>query len=72
MGREHLVLAQADAVAERMARARREDDAENGELNFGQVAGLISDLPPAGEIVTRVVAEAERLLGERAAALSRQ
>ena len=42
-----------------------EDDAENGELNFGQVAGLIDAIEPAAEIVRRVAAEAEQLLTTR-------
>lgn len=70
-GREHEVRRYAAEVTERMARARREDDADNGELNFGQAAGLIDDLPGAGEVVTRMVAEAEKLLRERASLLGR-
>jgi hypothetical protein len=31
----------------------------------GEAAGLIRDVKPAGEIVTQMVAEAERLLRER-------
>lgn len=64
-GREHEVRRNAAAIAAEMGRARRENDAERGELNFGQVAGLIDDLPPAGEIVARIVREAEERIAYR-------
>ena len=34
-----------------------EGDTEDGELEIGQIASLIRDLPPAGEIVRRIVDE---------------
>jgi NAD(P)H-dependent flavin oxidoreductase YrpB (nitropropane dioxygenase family) len=34
-------------------------DLEEGEIDLGAGAGLIQDLPPAGELVGRIVAEAE-------------
>ena len=34
-----------------------EGDTEDGELEIGQIASLIRDLPPAGEVVRRVVGE---------------
>jgi hypothetical protein len=32
---------------------------------MGQDAGLISDIPPAGEVVTRIAAEAEEILRKK-------
>lgn len=52
-------------------RARRgmfEGDLEEGELEIGQVAGLVRDIPPAGEIVRRIVAEYEAVRGRLPAA----
>ncbi len=45
--------------------ARKAGDVDEAPLSMGQDAGLIRDIPPAGEIVTRMVAEAEQILGER-------
>ena len=42
---------------------RLQGDVENGVLPTGQSCGLIDDVPAAGEIVRRVAAEAERVLG---------
>jgi NAD(P)H-dependent flavin oxidoreductase YrpB (nitropropane dioxygenase family) len=65
LGREGEVRRHRNAIAARMRQAVAEDDAENGELNFGQVAGLIDAVEPAAEIVRRVAAEAEQLLAAR-------
>lgn len=40
-------------------------DADSASLLIGQDAGLIRDIPAAGEIVERIVAEAEALLRDR-------
>ncbi len=37
-------------------------DTEEGDLEMGQIAGLISDLPSAGQIVRKITAEAEEIL----------
>ena len=45
-----------------------EGDTEDGELDIGQIASLIRDLPPAGEIVRRIVDEydaAAKRIGSR-------
>ncbi|MBT3350523.1 MAG: nitronate monooxygenase [Nitrospinaceae bacterium] len=42
--------------------ARSAGDAEEAYLLYGQDAGLVNDLPPAGEIVRRIAAEAEEIL----------
>ena len=36
---------------------------------MGQDAGLISDIPPAGEVVTRIAEEAEQILRRKLPAL---
>jgi NAD(P)H-dependent flavin oxidoreductase YrpB (nitropropane dioxygenase family) len=47
--------------------ARKNGDAEEAVLSMGQDAGLIHDIAPAAEIVTRIVEEAERILTGRVA-----
>ena len=51
-------------AAEKLAAARRTGDVDEGPLSMGQDAGLIHDIPPAGEIVTRIVKEAEDILAK--------
>jgi len=64
-GREWELRAQQPEVAATLERAREIGDADNASLLIGQDAGLIHDIPPAGEIVERIVAEAEALLKDR-------
>ncbi|MFC6151901.1 MULTISPECIES: NAD(P)H-dependent flavin oxidoreductase [Mumia] len=55
------------------ARGRRvfeEGDLEAGIWSVGVVQGLIRDIPPAGEIVRRTVAEAEDILRRRSLAVT--
>jgi NAD(P)H-dependent flavin oxidoreductase YrpB (nitropropane dioxygenase family) len=61
-GRESELRARQPEVAAALERARETGDAENASLLIGQDAGLIHDIPPAGEVVKRIVAEAEALL----------
>lgn len=61
-GRENELRRRRAEVAAAMARAARDDDAERGELNFGQSAGLVDEIEPCAEIVRRLAAEAEQLL----------
>jgi NAD(P)H-dependent flavin oxidoreductase YrpB (nitropropane dioxygenase family) len=51
--------------------ARKAGDVDEAPLSMGQDAGLIRDIPPAGEIVTRMVAEAEQILAQRLAHMVR-
>jgi NAD(P)H-dependent flavin oxidoreductase YrpB (nitropropane dioxygenase family) len=44
--------------------ARRNGDAEEAVLSMGQDAGLIHDILPAGEIVTRIARQAEQILSK--------
>jgi len=46
----------------RLRLAVQEGDVVHGSLMAGQVAGLVHDIVPAGEVVRRTVAEAEALL----------
>src|SRR5207302_226864 len=66
LGRENEVRRHRASIAARMRQAVEDGDAENGELNFGQAAGLVDEIVPAGELVRRISGEAERLLAERA------
>jgi enoyl-[acyl-carrier protein] reductase II len=42
-----------------------EGNAEEGEMEAGQGAGMIRDIPPAAEVVTRLMAEYEEIVGRR-------
>jgi len=55
---------QAEAFASIKA-ARLAGDVNEAPLSMGQDAGLIEDIPPAGEIVRRIAKEAEELLTSR-------
>jgi nitronate monooxygenase len=63
LGREAELAANADEVARDYAAARERGDFDVAGVIAGDACGLIHDIPRAGEIVERVVAEAERLLG---------
>jgi NAD(P)H-dependent flavin oxidoreductase YrpB (nitropropane dioxygenase family) len=45
--------------------ARKSGDRDEATLSYGQDAGLIHDILPAGEVVRRIVAEAEAILKGR-------
>jgi NAD(P)H-dependent flavin oxidoreductase YrpB (nitropropane dioxygenase family) len=61
-GRERaLRQARAEAIAKLRA-ARELGDVDEGPLSMGQDAGLIHDIPPAGEIVARIAKQAEEIL----------
>ena len=55
---------QAEALADVQA-ARKVGDIDNAPLSMGQDCGLIHDIAPAGEIVARIVREAEAILKEK-------
>ncbi|MDJ1159412.1 nitronate monooxygenase [Chelatococcus sp. SYSU_G07232] len=67
-GREAELAAAIEEEAPRYAAASASGDAEGAGIVVGEATGLIADVPPAGEIVTRIVAEAEALLARRAPA----
>jgi len=61
-GRESELRARRADVAAKIRRARESGDASGAPLFFGQDAGLIDAIEPAGEIVRRIVAEADAIL----------
>jgi len=68
-GREWaLRQARAEAYAG-LQEARRTGDVDEGPLSMGQDAGLVHDIPPAGEIVARIALEAEQILKNKLAGL---
>jgi len=62
VGREAELAANADTVARAYAAARARGDFDIAAVIAGEAAGLIHDIPPAGEIVARVIAEAEAVI----------
>ncbi|MBX6426469.1 MAG: nitronate monooxygenase [Variibacter sp.] len=71
-GREQ-ALAEPATLARENARYREAfaaGDVDNTGIFAGEAAGLIHDVKPAGEIVARLSAEAERLLGQAHAFVS--
>ncbi|MBI4292102.1 MAG: nitronate monooxygenase [Betaproteobacteria bacterium] len=54
----------AEAFAGVLA-ARKSGDTEEAPLSMGQDAGLIHDIPPAGEIVERIARQAHEILTQR-------
>src|SRR5439155_21091871 len=63
--RENELRRRRGEVARNIAEARATDDADRMPLLFGQDAGLIDEIIPAGEIVRRIVAEAEEIIRAR-------
>jgi NAD(P)H-dependent flavin oxidoreductase YrpB (nitropropane dioxygenase family) len=64
-GREWALRCDRAEAWEKLNLARRTGDVDEGPLSMGQDAGLIHDIPPAGEIVTRIVQEAEEILARK-------
>ncbi len=69
-GRENELRRRRAEVAVSIARAAREDDAERGELNFGQSAGLVDAIESCADVVRGLTAEAEEVLREAGRFLS--
>jgi len=68
LGRETELAQHMDAESARYAQARKEGDYSIAAVIAGEASGLIRDLAPAGDIVTRIAADAQALLasaGER-------
>jgi nitronate monooxygenase len=65
MGREIELMQNVDAVAAEYAAAKAAGNFDIAAVIAGEAVGLIHDIPPAAEIVDRIVAEAEQLLGGR-------
>jgi nitronate monooxygenase len=62
-GREAELMAVADEEAAKYRKAWAEGDPEGSNTFVGEVVGLISDIPPAGEVIRRIVEEAKVQLG---------
>ena len=62
-GREGELRARQGEAAAGLQRAVAEGNAEEAALFMGQDAGLIDSIEPAGEIVRKIVREAEEILG---------
>jgi nitronate monooxygenase len=62
LGHEDELEARADEIGRDYAAARARGDFDVAGVIAGEACALIHDIPPADEIVTRIVAEAERLL----------
>jgi len=61
-GREDELEARMEEVGREYAAARERGDFDIAGVIAGEACGLIHDIPPAGEIVERIVREAEQLL----------
>ena len=47
-----------------------EGDMKNGSVMAGQIAGMVNDIVPVKELIERIVAEAEEIIGQLQAAVS--
>jgi nitronate monooxygenase len=65
LGRETELVKHVDEEAQRYAEARDRGDFDVAGVSAGEAAGLIHDLPSAGEIVDRIVRQAEAMLHGR-------
>jgi NAD(P)H-dependent flavin oxidoreductase YrpB (nitropropane dioxygenase family) len=66
-GREPDLLGpDGEEIGRRLEEGKREGRQEDGLFLAGQVSGLIHDVRPAGQVVRDIVAEARRVLQERA------
>jgi NAD(P)H-dependent flavin oxidoreductase YrpB (nitropropane dioxygenase family) len=61
-GREWALRQSRAEVNQKLRAARESGDVEEGSLSMGQDAGLIHDIPPAADIVTRIAQEANEIL----------
>jgi nitronate monooxygenase len=62
-GREEELRTQLSSAAMELRGASESGDYSEAYIYAGQAAGLVNDLPPAGELVERLVSEAEERLG---------
>lgn len=64
-GREIELMQRADQVAKDYAAARAAGNFDVAAVFAGESVGLIHDIPPAAEIVDRIVTEAEQILSRK-------
>jgi nitronate monooxygenase len=69
LGRENELEARMEEVGREYAAARERGDFNVAGVIAGESCAMIHEIPPAGEIVERVIAEAERLIGSRGGAV---
>jgi nitronate monooxygenase len=67
LGREGELRRMRVQVAQSIARAREVGEVDAGVLLIGQTAGLIDSIEPAGDLVERIVREAEQHLARASA-----
>ncbi|MDP1865427.1 MAG: nitronate monooxygenase [Bradyrhizobium sp.] len=65
MGREIELLQNVTAVAADYAAARASGNFDIAAVIAGEAVGLIHDIPPAAEIIDRIVAEADQIMSGR-------
>ena len=65
MGREVELMQNVQAVAAEYAAARAAGNFDTAAVIAGEAVGLIHDVPPAAEIVDRIVTEADQILKGR-------
>jgi NAD(P)H-dependent flavin oxidoreductase YrpB (nitropropane dioxygenase family) len=65
-GREWVLRQRRAEAKTALQTARKSGDVDEAVLSMGQDAGLIHDIAPAAEIVSRIAEEAERILTDRA------
>jgi nitronate monooxygenase len=65
-GREWEIRHRRAEIAAEVAKARAAGDAQGVPLLFGQDAGLVHSIEPAGELVARIVREAEAVIAANA------
>jgi nitronate monooxygenase len=65
MGRESELIHNVEAVAAEYAAERDAGNFDVSAVFAGQAVGLIHDIPPAAEIVERIVSEADQILSGR-------
>ncbi len=71
MGREIELLQNVKAVASDYAAARAAGNFDVAAVIAGEAVGLIHDIPPAADIIDRIVAEADQILSGRRNSASR-
>jgi len=64
-GREWELRARQSEVVAGLQQAAAQGDVDNAALYYGQDAGLVHDIPAAGDIVRRIVDEAEAIMRNR-------
>jgi NAD(P)H-dependent flavin oxidoreductase YrpB (nitropropane dioxygenase family) len=64
-GREWAIRQDQKEIFAAVRDARQRGDAEEAPLMMGQDAGLIHDIPPAGELVHRIARQAEEILSKK-------